>query len=110
VIARIWRGWTAPENVEAYVRYLEEVATPDSFRTPGNRGFSILHRPDEELEEFLTFSLWDSLESVKAFAGEDIEQAVFYPEDDRYLVERELTVSHFEYVAPPTGTGPAPAA
>jgi heme-degrading monooxygenase HmoA len=110
MIARIWRGWTAPEDVEAYVRYMEEVAAPDSLGTPGNCGFSVLHRPDGELEEFLTISLWDSYESIQAFAGENIEQAVFYPDDDRYLVERELTVSHFEYVPGTTETGPAPAA
>jgi heme-degrading monooxygenase HmoA len=106
--AQIWRGWTRGEDAEAYVRYLEEVAAPDSLGTPGNRGFSVLHRPDDEREEFVSISLWDSLEAVRAFAGEDVEQAVFYPEDDRYLVERELTVAHYEYVA--TGTGPAPAA
>jgi heme-degrading monooxygenase HmoA len=111
LIARIWRGWTRREEAEAYVRYLEEVAAPDSLGTPGNRGFSVLHRPDGEREEFVTISLWDSLEAIHAFAGDDVEQAVFYPEDDRYLVKRELTVSHFEYVEyRATGTGPAPAA
>jgi heme-degrading monooxygenase HmoA len=110
MIARIWRGWTSREDAEAYVRYMEETGAPDSLGTPGNRGFSVLHRPDGDREEFLTISLWDSLESIRAFAGEDVEQAVFYPEDDRYLVERELTVSHFEYFECPTGTGPAPAA
>jgi hypothetical protein len=44
------------------------------------------------------FSLWDSLEAVKAFAGEDYETAVFYPEDDCYLVERDEVSSHFEVV------------
>jgi heme-degrading monooxygenase HmoA len=109
VIARIWRGWTSREDAQAYVRYMEEVAAPDSLGTPGNRGFSVLHRPDGGREEFLTISLWGSLDSIRAFAGDDIERAVFYPEDDRYLVERELTVSHFEYLGA-TGTGPAPAA
>lgn len=112
VIARIWRGWTRPEDAEAYVRYMEETGAPDSLGTPGNRGFSVLHRRDGDREEFLTISLWESLESIRAFAGDDIEQAVFYPEDDRYLVERELTVSHFDYqcLSTTTGTGPAPAA
>jgi heme-degrading monooxygenase HmoA len=110
MIARIWRGWTAREDAEAYARYLEEIAAPDSLETPGNRGFSVLHRPDGDREEFLTISLWESLDVIRAFAGEDIERAVFYPEDDRYLVERELTVSHFEYVVGTTGTDPAPAA
>ena len=108
MIARLWRGWTRREDADAYVRYMEEVAAPDSLGTPGNRGFSVLHRPDGEREEFLTVSLWDSLESIRAFAGDEIEKAVFYPEDDRYLVDRELTVFHFHFV--PTGRGPAPAA
>jgi len=110
VIARIWRGWTAREDAEAYVRYMEEIGAPDSLETPGNCGFSVLHRPEGDREEFLTISLWDSLDSIRAFAGDDIDRAVFYPEDDRYLVERELTVSHFEYVSGTTGTDPAPAA
>jgi heme-degrading monooxygenase HmoA len=110
VIARIWRGWTSREDADAYVRYMIEVAAPDSLDTPGNRGFSILHRPDGDREEFLTISLWDSLEVIHAFAGDDIQRAVFYPEDDRYLVERELTVSHFEYLDGATGTGLAPEA
>ena len=108
MIARIWRGWTSRDDAEAYVRYMEHVAAPDSLGTPGNRGFSVLHRPDGDREEFLTVSLWDSLESIRAFAGDEIEKAVFYPEDDRYLADRELTTSHFHFV--PTGRGPAPAA
>ena len=46
--------------------------------------------------EFLMLSLWDSTESITAFAGDDPETAVFYPEDDRFLIERELTVDHYE--------------
>jgi heme-degrading monooxygenase HmoA len=107
MIARIWRGWTSREDAEAYVRYMEDVAAPDSLGTPGNRGFSVLRRPDGEREEFLTISLWDSLDVIQAFAGEDLERAVFYPEDDRYLVEREPTVAHFEVA---TGRGPVPGA
>ena len=104
MIARIWRGWTSRADADAYVRYLEEVAAPDSLGTPGNRGFSVLHRPDGEREEFLSISLWESLDVIRAFAGEDIERAVFYPEDERYLVEREFTVSHFEFHDVATGT------
>ncbi len=52
-------------------------------------------RPDGERTEFLTVSFRDDQESIVAFAGEDIDQAVFYPEDDRYLIDRETTVRHF---------------
>jgi heme-degrading monooxygenase HmoA len=52
-------------------------------------------RLDGERTEFLTISLWDSLEAIVGFAGDDIERAVFYPEDDEFLIDRETSVSHF---------------
>ena len=51
----------------------------------------MLRRDVGERTEFVMFTLWESLDAVKAFAGEDYETAVYYPEDDRYLVERDLT-------------------
>ena len=63
---------------------------------PGNRGTLVLRRVDGDRAEFETILLFDSLENIKAFAGDDLDVAVFYPEDDRYLVEREPTVRHFE--------------
>jgi heme-degrading monooxygenase HmoA len=97
VIARIWRGWTRAEDEEAYVRYLEETGAPASRGTPGNRGFSILHRMVGDRAEFVTMSLWDSLESLRGFAGDDVEKAVFYPEDERFLVDRDWTVAHYDF-------------
>lgn len=41
-------------------------------------------------------TLWDSWEAIRAFAGTDVERAVFYPEDERYLIRRDLTVMHYE--------------
>ena len=69
----------------------------DEYRTtPGNRGAWILRRRDGDRVEFVTLSFWESMEAVEAFAGEHAETAVFYPEDDRFLVKREQTVDHFE--------------
>ena len=48
--------------------------------------------------EFLLVSLWDSTEAIRKFAGEDIEKAVFYPEDERFLIERDNHVLHYEVV------------
>jgi heme-degrading monooxygenase HmoA len=107
VIARIWRGWTRAEDESAYVEYLEATGAPASRGTAGNRGFYILHRVVCDRAEFVTMSLWDSLEAVRGFAGDDVDLAVFFPEDDRFLVSRELTVSHYELV---TGTDPVPGA
>jgi heme-degrading monooxygenase HmoA len=43
-----------------------------------------------------TVSWWESLDDIRAFAGDDVERAVFYAEDDEYLVARETTVTHYE--------------
>lgn len=53
----------------------------------------MLRRDSGERTEFVTFSLWDSFDSIRAFAGDDIETAVYYPEDERYLVERDAGLS-----------------
>jgi heme-degrading monooxygenase HmoA len=56
----------------------------------------MLRRDVDGKTEFLMLTLWDSIESIVAFGGEDPEKAVFYPEDDRFLVERDLTAAHYE--------------
>jgi len=56
----------------------------------------MLRRDVDGKAEFLMFTLWESMEAIQAFAGDRPEVAVFYPEDDRYLVERDETVSHYE--------------
>jgi heme-degrading monooxygenase HmoA len=96
VIARTWRGWTRAEDGDAYVAYLRETGMRVYRATPGNQGAWILRRRRGDRVEFLTLSFWDSMEAVRAFAGDDPERAVFYPEDDGFLVEREETVEHFE--------------
>jgi heme-degrading monooxygenase HmoA len=68
----------------------------DYRETPGNRGTWLLYRREPDRTEVVTVSHWDSLDAVKAFAGDDPNRAVFYPEDDRFLVDREETVRHYE--------------
>jgi heme-degrading monooxygenase HmoA len=96
MIARLWRGWIRPADRDAYVEYVRETGIRAYRTTPGNRGAWILHRPDGDRTEIVALSFWDSRESIRAFAGDDIDRAVFYPEDDRFLVDREEHVHHFE--------------
>lgn len=93
---RLWRGWTRVEDREAYAEYIEQTGIAEYRKTPGNKGAHLVSRLDGDRVEFLTVSLWEDAESIKAFAGEDTATAVFYPEDDRFLVDREKTVRHFE--------------
>jgi heme-degrading monooxygenase HmoA len=96
MIMRIWRGWTRPEDAEEYADYIVGTGLAEYLATPGNQGADLVSRPDGDRTEFLTISLWDSREAIVAFAGDDIDRAVFYPEDDRFLVDREETVRHYE--------------
>jgi heme-degrading monooxygenase HmoA len=96
VIARIWRGATRAEDAEAYVEYLRKTGLREYRATPGNEGAWVLWRRVEDRAEFVTLSFWESHEAIIGFAGDDIERAVFYPEDDRFLISRELRVEHYE--------------
>jgi heme-degrading monooxygenase HmoA len=95
VIARICKGAVRRRDGDAYARYMQETGVAEYAETAGNRGVWMLRRDIDDRTEFLMFTLWDSLEAVKGFAGEDYERAVFYPEDDRFLVERDRTSSHY---------------
>ena len=100
MIARIWRGWVRMEDRAAYVEYIERTGLAEYRGTPGNQGAWMLARDlDDGRTEIVTLSFWASRDAIRGFAGDDIERAVFYPEDDRYLVDRESTVTHFEVVA-----------
>jgi heme-degrading monooxygenase HmoA len=98
MIERVWRGATSAEDGEAYARYMGSTGIDALKGTPGNEGVFMLRRVDGDRAEFVVMSLWSSEETIHAFAGDDISVAVFYPEDDRYLIERELTATHYEVV------------
>ena len=96
MVVRTWRGWTRAEDATRYAEYVRETGLSEYRKTPGNRGACILRRVDGDRCEFVTVSVWDSLDDVRGFAGDDVERAVFYPEDDAFLVERETFVRHWE--------------
>lgn len=99
MIARIWRGAVRREDGDAYAEYIERTGVAGYRSTAGNRGVTMLRRDVEDRCEFLILSLWESIDAVKAFAGDDYETAVFYPEDDRFLIERDLRVRHYDVAA-----------
>ena len=96
MIARTWRGWTRALDVESYVAYLGETGVKELRGTPGNRGVFVLTRIDGDRAEFQVISFWESMDAVRAFAGDDGRVAVFYPDDDRFLVDRERHADHYD--------------
>jgi len=98
MIARSWSGVTRAKDADVYLEYLHATGIPEYRATPGNRGVLALRRIAGDRAEFLLLTLWESEEAIRRFAGDDIGRAVFYSEDDRYLIERGERVEHYEVV------------
>lgn len=96
MMARAWHGRVPSSKTEAYYQYLLATGLSDYAATPGNRGVYVFRSKVGEVSEFLITTLWESLDAIKRFAGEDYERARYYPEDDDYLLEREPLVAHYE--------------
>jgi heme-degrading monooxygenase HmoA len=98
MIARSWAGATRAGDGDAYLEYLHRTGFAEYRATPGNRGVLALRRVVGDRAEFVLLTLWESEEAIRRFAGDDIARAVFYPEDERYLVARDERVRHYEVV------------
>jgi heme-degrading monooxygenase HmoA len=96
LIARTWHGRVPAAKADAYYQYLVRTGLSDYRATPGNRGVLVQRRVEGDIAHFVLTTLWDSVESIEAFAGEQYEKARYYPQDDDYLLEREREVTHAE--------------
>lgn len=96
MIARVWHGVTQATVADEYLEYLNATGVPELRATEGNQGVYVLRRTEAENSHFLLISFWDSIESIQRFAGEDVQQARYYPKDRDYLLELEPEVTHYE--------------
>src|SRR5581483_12369772 len=101
MIARHWRGWTAPADADAYEKLLREVVIPSLHHIDGYRGGYVLRRPAGDEIEFVVINLFDSLDAVRAFAGPDCETAVFEPEAKKLLARVEPKAFHYDVAHTP---------
>ncbi len=101
MIARIWQGRTRPGMGKSYYEYLDQTGLKEYRATKGFRSVLVLRREMGEESEYVLVTLWDSMESVRGFAGPEPERAVYYPEDDRYFPEHERRpfVTHYDVLA-----------
>jgi heme-degrading monooxygenase HmoA len=102
MIARWWRGWAAmQQDADAYEALLKTTILPWVAEHEGHRGSYLVRRDVEGEVEFATLTLWDSLDSVKAFAGEDYDIAVV-PEPARAVLSRwDERSAHYEVAVRP---------
>ena len=101
MIARVWHGVTAASESDEYLDYLNKTGVPDYRETEGNRGVCVLCRIEGDQAHFLLISLWESSDAIRKFAGPDLEKARYYPEDEKFLIELEPQVRHYEVLVQP---------
>jgi antibiotic biosynthesis monooxygenase (ABM) superfamily enzyme len=96
MIARIWHGYTKPENADAYEAKLKPEMLPGIGKVPGYRGGYVLRRSAENEIEFVTIMIWESLEALKAVAGPNYTVSII-PEDRlRFLARHDSHAMHYE--------------
>ena len=98
MITRMWHGRVSTSKAKEYREFTISRAIPDYQSVEGNLSVHILERVEGDVTHFITLTFWKDLESIKAFAGEDVERSKYYPEDKDYLLEFEPTVVHYEVV------------
>jgi heme-degrading monooxygenase HmoA len=101
MIARIWHGWAEPGNANAYEELLRAHVLPDIHRVAGFRGAYLLRENRDDEVEFVTVTLFESLDDVREFAGEDYEAAVVPPEARRLLSRFDERSRHYETILTP---------
>lgn len=96
MITRIWHGTTKASDADSYLEFLDKTGIRDYEKTAGNLSTKVLRRIEKDICHFWTVTEWESLESIRAFAGDDLEKARYYPEDKGFLLEFEEKVIHCE--------------
>ena len=96
MIMRQWRGRVPAAKAADYLAFLHRTGFKDYAQTPGNRGVYAFTRTVGQETEFLLITLWESVEAIQRFAGQDYEKAFYYPEDKDFLLEFEPLVTHYE--------------
>ena len=97
MIVRLWRGVVPTEKIAEYAKIVERTGISGYRQIPGNVRAELATRDlGGGRSEIMTLSWWHTLEDIRAFAGDEIEVAKYYPEDDGYLLDRDRTVAHYE--------------
>jgi heme-degrading monooxygenase HmoA len=99
MISRHWTGIAKHDHAEAYVDHLETDTFPKLGALPGFVSATILRRERSEGTEFRIVTLWDSLRSIQAFAGADVEAAVVPDHVRAMMIDYDRRATHYEVVA-----------
>jgi heme-degrading monooxygenase HmoA len=92
----MWHGRVDASQADEYAEFMKARAVPDYSSVDGLKKLLFLRRLEADVAHFLLVTHWDSMDSVKAFAGDQPEKAKYYPEDDQFLLEKEDTSALYE--------------
>jgi antibiotic biosynthesis monooxygenase (ABM) superfamily enzyme len=95
MITRLWRGWTASENADAYERFLLTELFPSMQDIPGFRGADVLRRDERDEVAFVTLTRFNTLDAIRAFAGDDYETPVLEPTARALLLRYDERAQHY---------------
>ena len=96
MIARIWHGWTTLEDADAYENLLRDEMFPSIRQIEGSKGAYLLRRSGEKEVEFVTITLFASIDAVRRFAGDNYETAVLHPKAHALLSRYDAKSEHYE--------------
>jgi heme-degrading monooxygenase HmoA len=96
VIARIWHGYTKPENADAYEKTLKPELLPGISKVKGYKGSFLLRKTTETEVEFVTIMLWHSIDDIRAVAGPHYEVAIVPENRRQYLVRFDAESAHYD--------------
>jgi len=96
MIARLWHGYTTKENADTYEKMLKTTILPGIHRIAGYKGAYMLRKDQGAEVEFITVTLWESMEAVRQFAGPDYEKSVIAPEAARVLSRHDHKSVHYQ--------------
>jgi heme-degrading monooxygenase HmoA len=96
MIIREWRGRALLSRGDAYLRHFNDTVLPHLRTLPGFAGASLLRRQVGDGVEFVVLTRWDSLDSIRGFAGSDFGNAVVEPAAVAALANFDKTVQHYE--------------
>jgi heme-degrading monooxygenase HmoA len=94
----MWRGSAIRERADDYVKHLKQYVVPELRQIDGFKGIYLLRRESSNSVEFVVLTLWESMEAIRKFAGENPEVAVVAPAARVLFREYDAKVKHFEIV------------
>jgi heme-degrading monooxygenase HmoA len=94
----MWRGFAIPERADDYFKHLQQSVVPELRQIDGFKGVYLLRRESSDDVEFVVLTLWESMEAIRKFAGENPEVAVVAPAARALFREYDAKVKHFDIV------------